>query len=72
MKQSYIIENLDCAHCAALMESEIRKVDGVRSASVVFMTQKLILEVEDDRSSEVFETVAKICKRIEPECRILW
>ena len=43
MKQSYKIE-VDCANCANLVETEIKKVAGVKDASVVFMTQKMKVE----------------------------
>ena len=43
MKKSYKIE-VDCANCANLMEEAARKTDGVASATVNFMTQKMIVE----------------------------
>ena len=41
MKKVYKMQDLDCANCAAKMEREISKIDGVVKASVNFMTQKL-------------------------------
>ena len=43
MKKIYILEDLDCANCAAKMEAAIAKVEGVESGSVYFFTQKLTL-----------------------------
>ena len=40
MIKSFKLENLDCANCAAKIESEILKIDGVISASVSFMEKK--------------------------------
>lgn len=71
MKKTFRLENLECAHCAALMEIQIRKIEGVRSASVVFMTQKLTLEADDDRFAEILGKAQEICRRIEPDCEIL-
>ena len=34
----YSIENLDCANCAAKAEEKIRRVPGVKSASITFAT----------------------------------
>ena len=31
MKKTYKMENLDCANCAAKMETAISKIDGVES-----------------------------------------
>ena len=45
MKKTYAIE-VDCANCANLMETAAGKVDGVKNATVNFMTQKMIVEFE--------------------------
>ena len=41
MKKTYSIE-VDCANCANLMEEAAQKTEGVASAVVNFMTQKMI------------------------------
>ena len=41
MKKKFILKGLDCADCAAKMERAINKLDGVKEATVNFMTQKL-------------------------------
>ena len=71
MKKIYRMEDLDCAHCAAKMENAIAKLEGVTSVTVNFMAQKLVLEAEDDKFDAVLEQAVKICKKIEPDCRIL-
>ena len=53
------------------MEEAIKKIDGVTDASVSFMTQKLVLETEDDRFEEIMDEVVKCCKKVEPDCEIL-
>ncbi len=68
MKFVFKLEDLDCAHCAAKMEKEIAKLDGVESASVSFLAQKLTLECDEAKKSEIFEKAKAICKRIEPDC----
>ena len=42
MKKTYKIE-VDCANCANLLEDAARKSSGVRTATVNFMTQKMIV-----------------------------
>ena len=37
MKKRYVIEDLCCANCAAKMEEQIRKLEGVNSAHVNFL-----------------------------------
>lgn len=70
MKKHFDLEDLDCANCAAKMEDAIRKIDGVKDCSVSFMTQKLMLEAEDDRFDAVLKEVVKVCKKVEPDCMI--
>lgn len=71
MKKTYLLEDLDCANCAAKMEAAISKLDGVVSASVSFMTQKLTLETECDDQTAIIKQIQKLIKKIEPDCRIV-
>ena len=56
MKKKYAIE-VDCANCAQKVEDAINKVEGVTSATVSFVQQKLIIEAEDDRFDEIMANV---------------
>lgn len=70
MKKTYKIE-VDCANCANLMENEARKTAGVQTATVNFMTQKMIVEFEDGQEpAAVMQAVLKACKKVEPDCEI--
>ncbi|MBE6690663.1 MAG: heavy-metal-associated domain-containing protein [Ruminococcaceae bacterium] len=71
MKKTFELEDLDCAHCAAKMEDGIRKLDGVLAVSVNFLTQKLTLEAEDAVFDSVLKQAEKICRKIEPDCRVI-
>ena len=71
MKKSFKLEDLDCANCAAKMEAAIKKLDGVQSATVSFMTQKLTIEAEDARFDEVVKAAVKCIARVEPDCRVI-
>ena len=56
----YDVKGLDCAHCAANLESEIAEIEGVISASVSFMTLKIEVEFEDDKKDIVIEKIMKL------------
>ena len=71
MKRTLKMKNLDCANCAAKMETEISRLPGVYQATVSFMTQKLVLDAQDERFSEIVEEAKRICKKIEPDCTIV-
>ena len=70
MKKTFKLEDLDCANCAAKMERAIAKIDGVQSATVSFMAQKMIIEADDDKFEEIMDKVVKTCKKVEPDCKI--
>ena len=67
MKKIIKLEGLCCANCAAKIEEGVKKLEGVKSASLSFMTQRLIMEVEDGREEELIEAARKIKDKIEPE-----
>ena len=72
MKKTYKLENLDCANCAAKMEDGIRKIDGVKSAEVSFILQKLTIEADSaDVMDEIMKKAKKLCRKIEPDCEIV-
>ena len=70
MKKRFRLIDLDCANCAAKMEDAIRKIDGVKDATVSFMAQKLTIEADDNRFDQIMHQVAEVCRRIEPDCTI--
>ncbi len=72
MKKRFSMVDLDCAHCAAKMEDAIRKLAGVQSVSVNFLTQKITLDAEDARFLSLQAEISAICKKIEPDCTIEW
>ena len=70
MKKTYKIE-VDCANCANLMEDAAKKTAGVANATVNFMTQKMIVEFEEDQEPKtVMASVVKACKKVEPDCEV--
>lgn len=71
VKKIYKLEDLDCANCAAKMEERIKKIDGVISANVSFIMQKLTIEAEEDNLDKIIKQAAKVCKKVEPDCRII-
>lgn len=70
MKKVIKLENLDCANCGMLLERTVAKIDGITSATVNFMAQKLIIEY-DESVEGLFESVKKSAKRILPDVKLL-
>ncbi len=70
MRKTYNIE-VDCANCANLMEDAAKKTAGIASATVNFMTQKMIVEFEEGQDEKkVMKAVLKACRKVEPDCEI--
>ncbi|HBB29708.1 MAG TPA: heavy metal transporter [Clostridiales bacterium] len=67
MKKKFILEGLDCANCAAKIEKSINELDGVKEATVNFMTTKLVIDGEDEKMQTIIEAAEKIVKSIEPD-----
>lgn len=70
MKVKFKIKGIDCANCAAELERAIQKIDGVTEASLSFLTEKLVMEIEDDRKDEILKNLKKVVKKEEPDCTI--
>ena len=70
MKKVYKIE-VDCAVCANKIQDAVSKIEGINSVSVNFMTQKMILDIEDSQYDEVYKKVIKTAKRVEPDFEVL-
>lgn len=71
MKKVFRLNNLECANCAAKMEAEIGKLQGVIRATVSFMTQRLTIECEDGAMEEIISKAQQIIRKIEPDCSIV-
>lgn len=67
MKKTILLEELECAHCAAKMEAAVKELDGVESCSVNFLTQKMELTATDEKMAAVLKEAEKIVKKIEPD-----
>ena len=70
MKKTYKIE-VDCANCANKMEQATKKTAGVDTATVNFMTQKMIVEFAEGADiAAVMQDVLKNCKKVADDCEI--
>ena len=67
MKKIVKLEGLCCANCAVNIEVGVKKLPGVKEATLSFMTQRLVMEVEDGREDEVIAAARKVADKIEPE-----
>lgn len=72
MNKTVRIENLCCANCAAKIERNINKLKDVNSASINFMTLKLILDYADGTEATLFPEIEKVAKKVERGIVFKW
>lgn len=65
--KKFNLKNLDCANCAAQIEANVAKLDGVNSVSVNFLTTTMKIDFDENRSDEIMENIRKIIKKFEPD-----
>jgi Cd2+/Zn2+-exporting ATPase len=66
-----ILEGLDCAHCAAKIETQINHLEGVNTASLNFITKTLRIEVDSSGLLEdVLNQTYKIINTLEPDVQV--
>ena len=71
MKKTYKVE-VDCAACAEKMQDAIRATEGVKDATLSFMTLKVKVEFEEGVDPEaVMQASRKNCKKIEDDMEII-
>ena len=71
MKLKFKIKGLDCANCAAELERKINKLEEIESASLSFMTERLVIEINDNLNKEdILNNLKRIIKKEEPDVTI--
>ena len=70
MKKTYKVE-VDCAACAEKMQEAIKNTEGVKDATLSFMTLKVKVEFEEGVDpDEVIKNARNNCKKIEEDMEI--
>ncbi len=66
-KKQYILEGLCCGNCAAKIERDVKKLNGVSTASVDFVSKILSMKIIDDAAADSLIAQADaIAKRHDP------
>ncbi|WP_264875973.1 zinc/cadmium/mercury/lead-transporting ATPase [Vibrio agarivorans] len=58
-KHTWLVSKMDCPSCAQKLEKAINNIDGVIKAKVLFVSEKLVVELEKNTLSSVVEQVSK-------------
>lgn len=65
--KKFNLKNLDCANCAAKIEENVAKIDGVNSVSVNFLTTTMKIDFDENRRDEIIEKIKQVIKKLEPD-----
>lgn len=71
MKAVLKLEGLCCANCAAKIENEVRKIDGIEDASLSFITQKLTINAPESEIERIVGEASNIATKIEDEVKVV-
>lgn len=66
MKIKYTITGLDCPNCAAKLAGQMSGIEGVDSAKINFLTEKLTVETSLDEAT-VYEALLKTAKAFQKD-----
>ena len=71
LKKEVILEGLGCANCAAKIEDEVNKINGVK-AYMNFMNKTLTLETESEKEyKNTLQKVETIVHKHEPDVVVI-
>ena len=71
MKKTFVLDDLDCANCAAKIENAVQEIEGVISDSVSFMSGKLVLEAEEERFEEILDAAEKLIAKVDSDVTLV-
>ena len=69
MKFKFNINGIDCPNCAAKLAGNISSADGIDSARINFLTEKLTVESELD-ADDVYKIAYEIARAFSKEVKI--
>ena len=67
-RKVYIIDNLDCANCAAKIEAKFNALPEVEEATITFATKQLRITAENPDA--LMEKLTEIARTVESEVEI--
>ena len=69
MKIKYTIIGLDCPNCAAKLAAQMSSIEGIESAKINFLTEKLTVETSLDEAV-AYQTLSEAAKAFSRDVKI--
>lgn len=70
MTKSFRLTDIDCPVCAGKVQDGISEIEGVISARVDFLAQKLTIEAAEEDFPKIMKKALKAVHKVEPDCDI--
>lgn len=71
IKKEFLLEGLDCAHCASKIEENVSKIKGINLANVNFITKTLTIEIEEmNKAQELIAATNEMVHKIESHVKV--
>ena len=67
MKKIIRISGLCCANCAAKLEVALNKIDGVNSAKLNFMAERIVFDIEAVKYDAAVDMIKATFNKLEPD-----
>ncbi|MBQ1388639.1 MAG: cadmium-translocating P-type ATPase [Clostridia bacterium] len=69
--EEYILNGLDCPHCASKIEKELEKIDGIEYAEINLINSCLTVGLSPEYSGDLFKAVNEAVKKYEPDVDVI-
>ncbi|MGN7401288.1 heavy metal translocating P-type ATPase [Cytobacillus praedii] len=69
-RKELVLEGLDCASCAAKIENNVKRINGVEACSVNFVTKTLIMETASTKNESIVDEAKQLINKLEPDIQI--
>jgi Zn2+/Cd2+-exporting ATPase len=71
VKREFELNGLDCSNCAMKIENNVKKIDGVSSCNVNFVTKTLSVMTEKEMEETVVKNTIQLVNKLEPHVNVI-
>ena len=69
MTIKFTVTGLDCPNCAAKLASQIEKIEGINTAKINFLTERLTVDTELSKD-EIYDKIAAAAKAFSDDVEV--
>lgn len=66
IKKEIILNGLNCAHCAEVIDNKVSLLDGIENSSMNFVNKKLSVEIDNSKETIIINNIIDIINDTEP------